>query len=568
MSVGVWLVVAVGVPLLASCDDPPAAKADGSAVNAGPAPESTDRSEARRIDIAVEEVFSLDPRAVRPNGGYAYHVELPPGWVALASTSDAPDRSPLILRENGADLGPPNTSHQRIRDLGGGAHSHWEGGLYFSASDGTDPRTNDRVYVVELPAEDLLGIGIHDVRYDYVVTGLTDEYTVTIPTEARVENIEIELVNVGQVDVVSPWLVANGEADWFDVEAILAEVAEAAGGSSDQELAEALWAFLSDHHQHAHPGTFGGDPHDPVRFLNVYGYGFCDDAAYLYARLARWFGIPSRTWRLEGHIVPEVYFDGDWHVYDVDTESFYVGREDDVASVAEIIADPTLLARPRHVPGRKPSAYACSVGPDVLEPIYTTIADNVLVPVPSGVAKRMDFRLRPGERIVRRWVGQGAVVREDGDQPGDFGKGQWTYGEDVRSLPAVLSFELPYPIVGGRVSVSGPKGSPERDWLLEAWTRERGWDGLEQAACRDGQSIHTLDDLIGPEVAPTYDLVVRLVPLSTEAASLIHRLDVELDFQVAPGSLPAVGPGENVLAYRSSSPSGKVAVSHTVRTVR
>jgi hypothetical protein len=55
------------------------------------------------------------------------------------------------LFENGFPLGPADSMHADIRAKGGGAHSHWGSHLYFSTSDGTDPRTNGRIYAYHVP---------------------------------------------------------------------------------------------------------------------------------------------------------------------------------------------------------------------------------------------------------------------------------------------------------------------------------------------------------------------------------------------------------------------------------
>jgi hypothetical protein len=57
-----------------------------------------------------------------------------------------PAASRLVLCEDGRALGPPHTTHDTIRRHGRGAFSHWEGTLYFSSSDNTDPNSNGRSY--------------------------------------------------------------------------------------------------------------------------------------------------------------------------------------------------------------------------------------------------------------------------------------------------------------------------------------------------------------------------------------------------------------------------------------
>lgn len=68
------------------------------------------------------------------------------------------DKSPLLLLENGRLLGPQHYAHDKIRAEGGGSYSHWDKNLWFSTSDGSDPRTNGRRYEVLLGHERLVMI--------------------------------------------------------------------------------------------------------------------------------------------------------------------------------------------------------------------------------------------------------------------------------------------------------------------------------------------------------------------------------------------------------------------------
>ncbi|SMD00965.1 hypothetical protein SAMN05880593_1153 [Rhizobium sp. RU36D] len=94
---------------------------------------------------------------IRSDQGFAYVVELP-GLVApfpFVISSDgpgAPADSSLSLYEDGRRLGPAHSSHGQIRQAGLGAYSHWNGGLLFSSSDGSDPRTNGRTYTASAAA--------------------------------------------------------------------------------------------------------------------------------------------------------------------------------------------------------------------------------------------------------------------------------------------------------------------------------------------------------------------------------------------------------------------------------
>jgi hypothetical protein len=82
---------------------------------------------------------------VAAQGGYCYAASLPKSVPAGDDLSD-PCRSTLRLFEDEREIGPAHAEHEVIRTLGGGRFSHWGTTLYFSASDGSDPRSNRRTY--------------------------------------------------------------------------------------------------------------------------------------------------------------------------------------------------------------------------------------------------------------------------------------------------------------------------------------------------------------------------------------------------------------------------------------
>ena len=57
----------------------------------------------------------------------------------------------VVVLEDGRPLGPAHAVHATIREQGRGAFSHWLDQVYFSSSDGSDPRSNGREYVIEIP---------------------------------------------------------------------------------------------------------------------------------------------------------------------------------------------------------------------------------------------------------------------------------------------------------------------------------------------------------------------------------------------------------------------------------
>lgn len=97
----------------------------------------------------------------------------------------------------------------------------------------------------------------------------------------------------------------------------------------------ATWLFVTENSYHSSPFTDKNWQHNPLLFINSIGGGFCDDRASVLAQLWKEQGFNSRIIKLEGHVVPEVYSNGRWQMYDPDLDIFYC-RADTVLSVSDI----------------------------------------------------------------------------------------------------------------------------------------------------------------------------------------------------------------------------------------
>jgi SAM-dependent methyltransferase len=78
-------------------------------------------------------------------GGHAWAVHLPE-LAYMADRPSFPRVSFVVVYEDGSPLSSPHAPLNEIRELGGGRFAHWGEHLVFSASDGSDPRSNGRRY--------------------------------------------------------------------------------------------------------------------------------------------------------------------------------------------------------------------------------------------------------------------------------------------------------------------------------------------------------------------------------------------------------------------------------------
>jgi hypothetical protein len=404
-----------------------------------------------------------------------------------------------------------------------------------------------------------------------VVTGPTAAYEIHATRVVR--NREVTIKNVGDSVVVNPRLVVNGQRRWFSAADIVREVVSES--MSECERALAIWSFLVHNRYHHHAAHYDIELHDPVRYLNVYGYGLCDDSATNFMVLAELAGLESRVWGLSGHVVPEVFFDGAWHMLDPDGEIYYL--EDDGKTIASVS---TLEQRPDLI-RKYPSPYYTNN--EMLVKTYTTGEENRIsnwYRKTSETVHRMDYVLRPGESIMRSWDNWGIYFSSRYlNAPDKYGNGRFRYeavfenelfkkgtsfsgkmevvgGTDGYALSAsgatgmamlVIPVRSPYPLLAGRIHVTG-------------YAEVAG--GLTIEFSEDGRNWLTVADVDGNNPI-NVDVPMRGFfrnghdrPMYTYSARftlrppiIINGLVMESDFQHAPRALPELRSGINCVEY-------------------
>lgn len=111
-------------------------------------------------------------------------------------------------------------------------------------------------------------------------------------------------------------------------------------------LYQATWKYVCENTKHNDPIPAQKTLNNSFFFLNSFGYGLCENRAFLLADLWRKFGYKSRIYHVYKHAVAEVYINGKWEMYDPDHEVFYYNNNNQVASVSELASDKTCFSRP------------------------------------------------------------------------------------------------------------------------------------------------------------------------------------------------------------------------------
>lgn len=564
--------------------------------------------------------FLIRPDCISPENGFCYIANMDFGEEGDRATAN---KSGLLLFENGKPLGPARSVHKDIREQGRGRYSHWtQGGLYFSASDNSNPRTNGRRYEVASTNPENTLRGLDDFmtpvkRRVEVVRGSRHEYTIPLGGNLDFENshtrqntgfsvafqpnVSVTLANTGDKPVAWPRLIANGERDWATYDSLLAEFTR--GATNDQEKALFIWQTAREHRYHCLPLFPDNEFHDPVKLFNSYGLNLCDDMGYCGASLFKHAGlgkpkyaIDPKVRSLNGHMMCEAVVDNRHQFLDIDESVFYLDRENErPVSGDECARDHDLVRREVHY-GPVFSGWDASEGSAAIFGADDRSTQLFLR------GHEMNYRLRPGERVMFRWdnIGKYAAHSKEWDhRPPYFGNSLFTYvpnlapdrfkegaREAIDIVPAtvkgaalaggsstarlVYALDIPWAICGGTVRAQfiglSAGDNFALDVSLDGKKLKRVWEGKGPGPV---SATVPIDDALQPRQAPAkyhYQLFVTLASSDEKHGANLKSLEIETDVMAAPLSLPSLRRGQNKLVYsdRQAGPH-EVTITHEWR---
>jgi hypothetical protein len=242
-------------------------------------------------------------------------------------------------------------------------------------------------------------------------------------------------------------------------------------GMSDHDKAIAIWKSVVKYRHQTNPPQEGvqngGCAHDPMKTIHVYGYGQCCCASSNIEGLGRYIGMGARGRIINSHSVPEVQYDGEWHLLDASVMNYFTRPDGKIASVDDIrkAVRGWWEAHPESAAMRGKDSelhkYAMNDGwkrgPELLL-TATTFDINGINPAgwhgwPSNMQEydwsdekcavfeygpsmgyELNIQLRPGEKLTRNWSNKLLIV------PGDGSKKESIYHGDRKPLGLQTKF--------------------------------------------------------------------------------------------------------------------------------
>ena len=382
-------------------------------------------------------------------------------------------------------------------------------------------------------------------------------------------NRSVRMENVGDTDVVNPWL-SNGRNRFRNVPEIVQSALTA--DMTDAEKAFALW-FQQIQYRH-HSGGDNNELLDPVKVFNVYGYNTCGNDSICLATLFKQAGFKTAPARVIGHCISQAFCDG----------AGIPSTETCTVSISCATMRPwpaTCSSRDDHDLIKRTHSNGILLldtqwDGQGTSALYFTEAE--ISGERSGKADTtMNMVLRPGEAIEWRW-GQLKPLKYHGmlqtmpTYPAAIYDGLWEYRPDLskpvwrqgatkvaniqsdkeglkpeegKTGSIVWTMKSPYVFVGGRIEAEG--------------------NAARFSICKDGKtwqkapgnSLDSFFSVISP-ACYQYQLKCEL----TEGASL-KKLAIVNDVQMAPMALPEMVVGENSFTYSDETQGTRnVRITH------
>jgi lysophospholipase L1-like esterase len=390
-------------------------------------------------------------------------------------------------------------------------------------------------------------------------------------------NKYVRLENVGDTDLVNPWIIVNNKRDWRSIDHILAGIIT--DDMTDAEKARAIWEFACNHRYHYTCAT--DEVKDTVKMLNCYGYTLCWDEAFTVSNLWQAAGLKIRRGYPHGHCTTEVYYNEAYHLLDSDEHLLYLLRDNQtIASEEDLSHDHDLVKRGH--------PYGITLDEN-RERSESTASAFFHTGPRSGTRPQLTFHtmnmtLRPNEALLWEWEDRNKY-HGYWDRPKRLANGRMQYTPQLSHFETWatqaenlhynkhglhpihanqdayldITIQSPYVIVGGKLTLSLTSNTQVSVGISR---NDNPYQTLWHADTNT--TIKTTIDLnpAFPANSPaSYAYRVRIALKANDHPAMIKQITLESDLQMAPLSLPALEVGNNTIHYTADN-DGQVEITH------
>lgn len=375
-------------------------------------------------------------------------------------------------------------------------------------------------------------------------------------------------------------------------------------GMTDAQKALAVWKTVRTYqHQEAPPNEFLQAEEavmDAIKLFNVYGYSLCSVASCEVECLARYAGLQARGRIINSHSVPEIFYDGDWHLLDSSLMTYFPKADGKLASVDEIMAG--IKEWYEKNPGYKKNndklmqfmrAGGWKKGPEVLSRCpsydengwfeaathgwYSTMQEydgsaNGIYEYGYSQGYQVNIQLRPGERLTRNWGHKGLHVNMNGGG-GEPGCMKMKTGQDsLRYTPkdgdlapgrvgnGTLEYDVPAALLKEAAKAGSLTVRMPSSYVYLSGKATFKATGPVTVAFSDNNGLDWKDvPVTGSEIDLT-PLVFRRYDYRITFKGALDSLKIFHDLQNSQRTLPALDKGANTLTFTAGPAEGTITV--------
>jgi hypothetical protein len=149
----------------------------------------------------------------------------------------------------------------------------------------------------------------------------------------------LALAGASQAQVCNVKVVTDANPDYTDIGSMIHSITS--NWQTDKEKCWAIWYWNKIGRRQTAPiHLHRTELTDPIRQFNDYGFTMCSTVAGVNCSIWGAMGYNVKFWDISLHTVPEVFYDGNWHMYDSSLSALYTTCDGSrLAGVTEIGAD-------------------------------------------------------------------------------------------------------------------------------------------------------------------------------------------------------------------------------------
>jgi hypothetical protein len=440
--------------------------------------------------------------------------------------------------------------------------------------------------IVFLFAAALLG---QEYRTSVIATSASQPVTVDLSNVADVRGASISIHNSSGSSISLPQVSLPNSLTPSSGSAILAQLNSLPPAGTDQGRAIQAWQFMVDRSfAFCSAGKNGTSlPNDPIKILNGFGFGCCDQLAQTLAWIWQQEGYQARVAGFAFHTVPEIFYNNAWHMLDPDHRVYYPKDDGSIASVAEILANPNLIVQAADANGKDPVGWLATT----MQQLYIQNAPTLQYITPFySVSASSTLTLRPHETFTLHsenrqddvqfyalgtYLAPSAVSAAEFDWDLSFGNPSWkqlassTSGVDVASDATGAKFLVNTSGTPGYVVYKETSSFPVLNLTIAAQLGGASSGALQAYFSPDGVHWSVAVPFQAGNAGSSFDLKADMSALAGAAYSYfvkieldggiqLHKLRINPIVQTSKATFPILTAGApNQLLYQDSSPAAQ-----------